>query len=51
MIKLQEIKRRNGSVINSLVLPKHIIFEAGLKKGDFLSVGYKDGYILLRKEV
>jgi len=38
MAKLQEIKRINGSVINSVNIPKEVIEESGLKKGDNLEV-------------
>ena len=38
MAKLQEIKRSNGSVINSVNLPKFVVEEAELRKGDKLEV-------------
>lgn len=38
MAKLQEIKRKNGSTINFVNIPKEVIEESQLKKGDSLEV-------------
>ena len=34
MVKLQEIKRANGSVVNHITLPKEVVEELGWSKGD-----------------
>lgn len=38
MAKLQQIVRSNGSVVNSVNLPKEVVEESGLRKGDKLEV-------------
>ena len=38
MPKLQQIERKNGSVVSSVNIPLDIIEEYGLKKGDELSI-------------
>ena len=38
MTKLQEIKRKNGTTVNVLYIPNKVIEEAGLFKGDVVSV-------------
>lgn len=38
MSKLQEIKRKNGSVINSVNLPKEELEKLDWKKGDNLQI-------------
>ena len=51
MVKLQEIKRTNGSVVNQINIPKNVIEESKLKKGDNLKViTVKEGELSIKKE-
>lgn len=51
MVKLQEIKRTNGSIVNHVTIPKEVIEESELKKGDELEIkAIKKGHIEIKKE-
>ena len=50
MAKLQEIRRTNGSTVNHITLPKEVVEESQLKKGDDLEVTSKGiGLIEIRR--
>ena len=52
MVKLQEINRTDGTTVNSVNIPKNIIEESGLVKGDKLEVKtFEKGIIIINKVI
>lgn len=51
MPKLQEIKRTNGSVVNFINIPKHVIERTTFAKGDELEIrGIDHNVVEIRKK-
>ena len=50
MVKIQEMKRSNGSTVNNVTIPKFIMLESGLVKSDNVEFECdKDKNIIIKK--